>query len=406
MKTKLRILLTIILTAIVTFAVTIVWVYGSKSKSLFGLNLGDTVVGTAIGSDAAQTKLNNIKDKINDKYLNLGDLDEKQMLEYMIKGYVAGIGDDYTVYYTPEEMSEMARKTDGEYAGIGVYMALNQDTGKVIILSTLPDSPAEKAGLQANDAIININGNIISKDNFTEVPDLIKGKIGTKTTIIIERDGEEKTFEIEIAKVEIKQVSSKMLDDKIGYISLKSFDGNSASQFKKEYESLVEKGAEKLIVDIRNNTGGILDEAVDIIDMFIDADKVILTSKDNKGNIKEVKSKTEKTITMKTVLLVNEYSASASEVTAAALKAYADNVTVIGNTTYGKGLIQILYELSDGSGLKLTVEEYFGPDDLKINKVGVTPDIELEKYQYVGNLDEVNDPQLKRAIEELNKNEE
>ena len=402
MKTRVRIFLTIILTAIVTFAVTLVWIYGGKNKNVFGFKLDDTNVATAISTDAVQAKLKLIKTKIGESYLDVANLNEKQMMEYMIKGYVAGIGDPYTGYFTPEEMSELSTKTEGEYAGIGVYMTANMKENKVQILSILQDSPAEKADLHPGDYIISVNGIPVTVEQYEAIPDMIKGKIGSKVTLVIERNGEEKTFEMEVATVQLSQVESKMLDSKIGYISLKSFEGNSYNQFKRAYENLLVNGAEMLIVDIRNNMGGVLDECANIVDMFVDKDNVILTEKNNKGAEKEVKTVKEKTITMPVVLLVNQYSASASEVTAAALKEYADNVTVMGNRTYGKGVIQVLYELSDGSGLKVTIEEYFGPNHSKINGEGVAPDIELESYKYTGELQD-DDPQIQRAMEELKK---
>ena len=194
-----------------------------------------------------------------------------------------------------------------------------------------------------------------------------------------------------------------MLDNEIGYIYISSFDGEVAKQFKNEYDSLVNQGMKSLIIDLRNNGGGIVTEATDIGDLFTNKGKTLLTEVDKQGDKETIDSKNDRTITMNTCVLVNQYSASASEILAGIMQDLVDNATIIGETTYGKGVIQTLYQLSDGSGLKLTTDEYLTPNGNKINKVGIKPDIEVKDYTFKGTLDKENDTQLKKAIETLNK---
>ena len=196
-----------------------------------------------------------------------------------------------------------------------------------------------------------------------------------------------------------------MLENKIGYIYLESFDGeNVATQFKNEYESLAKQGATTLILDLRNDGGGIVDEATEIGNLFTDKDQTLLIEKDKNEKETITKAKNNKEITMKVVVLVNGYSASASEILTGIIKDDVSGATIIGTKTYGKGVIQSLYQLTDGSGLKLTTNEYFTPNHTKINGVGITPDVVVDNYTFTGKLDKTNDTQLKKAIEVLTNN--
>ena len=187
----------------------------------------------------------------------------------------------------------------------------------------------------------------------------------------------------------------------IGYIYISSFEGDVSTQFENAYNDLKNQGITSLIIDVRNNGGGIVDESLDIAEMLTDKGQTLLIESDKNGEEEVIKSEKDKTITMPTVLLVNEYSASASEILAGILKEDVDNCTLIGNTTYGKGVIQTLYPLTDGSGIKITTNEYFTPNHNEINKIGIEPDIKVDDYLFTGILDLDNDIQLKRAIEEL-----
>ncbi len=396
-NTIMRTMMTIIITSIITFTVTYLWLYGSKGRTI----ASESLIGNALATDTLTSKLKIIKDKINEVYL--GDIDENNLKEYTIKGYVAGLKDKYSGYLTSDEMSEYTTDTLGEYVGIGVYITKDETNNQILIYSTIKDSSAEKAGLLAGDVITEVDGTKCNGDDYETITNRIKGKEGTKVNIKILRNKEEKTFEIERKKVTQIRVNSQMLENNIGYIYISSFDGNIAKQFKEQYDELENNGATSLIVDVRNNGGGMIDEATGIGDLFTDKDSVLLIEKDKNGKETTTKAKSDKKITMKTVLLVNKDSASASEILAGIFQDSIENSKIIGTKTYGKGVIQTVFQLSDGSGLKLTTNEYFTPKHNKINKIGVTPDIVVDDYQYTGILETEKDTQLKKAIEELKK---
>lgn len=394
---NLRIILTIIVTAIITFIITILWVYGGKTNN----SIGDSIVGKGISNDNISTKFEYIKQKINSEYM--GEVDEKNLEEMAVKGYVYGLGDSYSVYYTPDEMKEIYTDTVGEFVGIGIYMTKDTEKNQIVVYSTISDSPAEEVGIKAGDIIIEVDGVACSGDDFDTLPNKIKGKSGSKVKVKVKRDNNEIEFNIERRKVLIKKVTSQIVEDDIGYIKIDSFDGNVSSEFKEAYDSVVKKGAKSLIIDLRNNGGGVVDEAVNITKMFTKKDDVLLVEVD-KNNKKDISKATEDgIIKMNTILLVNEQSASASELLAGILKDNCENVKIVGKTTYGKGVIQSLYTLQDGSGLKITTQEYYTPKNEKINKIGIVPDIVVDDYSYTGVLDKENDTQYKKAIEELKK---
>ncbi len=405
-------LMTIIITAVVTFSITMLWVYGRKGNQEI-----TSVLGNAFASDTLVTKLNLIKNKIQSEYIG-EEVSEDELLEGVVKGYVAALGDEYTKYFPKKEMEEYYSDTVGEFVGIGVQITLDKELNEIVVFDTYKDSPAEKAGIKSGDVIIEVDGTPCSGDDYDTITDSIKGKIGTTVKIKVKRKSNqesagtnEKTnnqeeiieFEVKRASVDIIRVSSQMLENNIGYIYISSFDGTKvAEQFETEYDNLLNQGMKALIVDIRTNGGGIVDEAIDIADLFIERGNKILVAKNKTGNEEITSAKKDKKITMKTALLVNQYSASASEILAGALKDLANNVTIIGATTYGKGVIQTLYELSDGSGLKITTEEYYTPNGNEINKKGIEPKIEVKDQSiFLGDLDQENDKSIQKAIEIL-----
>ena len=390
-----RTILTIIITAIITFSITYICIYAKKGGSY--LQSGSAI--TSMYSDATNSKLKVIKDKINSEYV--GNVDENTLQEYAIKGYVAGLNDIYSEYFTKDEMTDFSNETIGTYVGIGVTMTKDSEKNQIVVYGVTPNSPAEEAGIKVDDVIIKVDGNDCTGDDFETIPNKILGQEGTKVSVTVLRDGKELTFDMKRRKIVNQTITSELLDDNIGYIYLSSFEDNTYEQFKSAYDDLISKGAKSLILDLRNNGGGIVKEATDIGDLFTDKGKVLLIESDK--DKKEIKtySKQDKTINMNVVLLVNEYSASASEILAGILKDNVENATIVGSKTYGKGVIQSLYTLSDGSGLKLTTDEYFTPNHNEINKIGITPDEIVEGYKFSGKLDKENDTQLKKAIELL-----
>lgn len=388
-----RIAMLIIITALISSIITAVIVSEkiTSSSSVKSIAEGD-------GTTGIETALASIRTILEDEYI--GELDDEQMLEMAIKGYVAGVGDEYTVYYTPEEMSEEYDTAMGNYVGIGIYMIVNYEEGTITVVEPMEDSPALEAGLKEGDLIVKVDGEVITPDNVSEMSNKIKGEEGTIVKLGIKRDEEEFEVEVERRRIEVSHIESRMIEDNIAYIQILDFDGGVAKEFKENYEDLKSKGAKSLIIDIRGNGGGVVDEAIDILEMICDKGSTLLIETDKDGNETITKSEEEPIIDMPIVVLVNENSASASEIFAGALKDY-NKATIIGTQTYGKGVIQTLMRLSDGSGLKTTTEEYCTPNRNKINKVGIEPNIIVELPDDIEELTEENDTQLQRAIEEL-----
>lgn len=388
-----RIIMLIIITALLSSLITTIFIketiMSSSSLENIRKNGGTTGIESALAT---------IRTMIEDEYI--GEIDDEQMLEMAIKGYVAGVGDEYTEYYTPDEMQEQLETAVGNYVGIGIYMVVNYEDGIITVLEPMEGSPAESAGLKEGDIINKVEGTEVTKDNVEEMSDAIKGEEGTKVKLEIKR--EDKTFEVEVErkKIEVSHIDSRMLESNIGYIQIADFDGGAAKEFRENYEKLKSEGATSLIIDIRNNGGGVVDESIDILEMICDKGSTLLIEKDKDGNETVTTSEEDPIINMPIVVLTNEYSASASEILAGALK---DNgkAKIIGEKTYGKGVIQTLYSLSDGSGLKITTAEYCTPNRNSINKIGIEPDIEVKLPEDIKELTDKNDTQLKKAIEEL-----
>ena len=396
-----KVVMLVLLTAFITFMITSLSLYTYFTKNQpYTLITGETSVTENTGIDEY---LNKIKSLIEKNYLWKDKIDEQKLKDGAIEGYVKGLDDKYTEYIPKSEMNDFKESIAGSFVGIGIYMIADEDNGRVIVYYPIPESPAEKAGIKPGDAIISVNGVEYTSEDFDKIADYIKGEIGTKVKLVIERDGKRIDFEITRQKIEVNPISSKILKNNIGYINLPSFDSDSSKKLKEKIDDLVLKGAKSLILDLRNNGGGIVDEATNIADYFLDKGKTIMTTKDNKGKEESEKTKTKMEYTMPLVILTNENTASASEILTAALK---DNerAKIIGTKSYGKGVIQAVLTLSDGSGIKITTAEYFTPNGTEINKKGISPDIEVKLPDTVKNiyaLKDEDDTQLNRAIEEL-----
>lgn len=396
MKTNsiFKTIMTIIATAIITVVITTICIYSKESNSNT-----ESSIGEAIRSSELEAKLSAIRNKIDKEYI--GSVNENSLIEGVIKGYVSGLNDVYSEYLTVDEMSEFTEDAQGEYVGIGVYITKDTENNEIVIYGTMQNSPAKEAGLQTGDILISVDGEECNGDDFDTITNKIKGIKGTKVTIGILRDNEEKTFEIERRDIEVEHIVSQVLEDNIGYIYISSFEGNVAEQFENAFNDLKSQNITSLVVDIRNNGGGIVDECLEIAELMTDKGDTLLIEADKNGNEEITRADKAKVIDMPIVLLVNEYSASASEILAGILKENVENATLVGNTTYGKGVIQTLYPLSDNSGLKITTDEYFTPNHNKINKIGIEPDIKITDYTFNGTLDLEKDTQLQKAIEEL-----
>lgn len=339
----------------------------------------------------AQT-LKSFRTAIDEYYI--GEIDEQKVLDETVKGYINGLDDEYSEYMTAEEWEEFQADALGNYVGIGIYMSVDENSN-VVVVAPIKDTPAEIAGLESGDVIVKVNDENVLGVSSDVVSSKIKGEEGTKVKITVLRDSEYLDFEVERKAIKVYHVETKMLENKIGYISLLTFDEGCAEELKNGYEKLKSEGAEKIILDLRNNTGGLVDEALAIADMILPKGDKILITLDSKGNKEESMSESDPIMDCELVVLVNEYSASASEILVGALKDH-QKAQIVGKTTYGKGVIQSVFMLNDGSALKLTVNEYFTPNETKINKVGITPDYDVEL-----NLETEDDEQLNKAIELL-----
>lgn len=388
-----KIIMLVLITVIITFMATSIGMYNYFIKTDNGSI--ESLVKYIEISDEAE----NITEKIEvvKKYLEehyIGDLDTDDMEEMAIKGYVAGLEDVYTEYLTKSEYEELLVNVKGDFVGIGIYMYQEGTNGDIVVLMPIEGSPAEEAGLQPNDIIKKINGEDTATMNADEASTKIKGEEGTTVELEILRGTETINKVITRRKVEIPDSRTEVLENNIGYIELVTFDEDCASKISNYLENFKKQGINSVIIDLRDNTGGIVQEAISFSELFIQRGNVIMRSY-NKGDDETViKSKNTKTIDMNIVILVNEHSASATEIVAAALK---DNkaATIVGTTTYGKGVMQEIIPVFDGA-LKVTIEEFKTPNGDKINKTGVTPDIIVEEDSTTA-----IDEQLQKAIEIL-----
>lgn len=390
-----KVIMLIIITALISSLITAVVVTEqlTSSSSIKSIAEGD-------GTTGIETTLASIRTLLEDMYI--GDLDDEKMLQMAIKGYVAGVGDEYTEYYTPEEMSQEYDSAMGNFVGIGIYMIVNYEEGTITVVEPMEGSPAAEAGLKENDQIVSVDGEEITPENVSEMSDKIKGEENTSVKLGIKRNDETFEVNIERKRIEVSHIESEMLDGDIAYIKVLDFDGGTAKEFKSTYEKLKKEGAKSLIIDIRGNGGGVVDESIDMLEMICDKGSELLIERNKAGEEEIIKSEEDPIIDIPIAVLVNGSSASASEIFAGTLKDY-EKATIIGTKTYGKGVIQTLISLSDGSGLKTTTEEYCTPNRNKINKVGIEPNITVELPEGITELTKENDTQLQRAIEELNK---
>ncbi len=331
--------------------------------------------------------IKSISDKYShqDKIINdikkqfLYKVDDKRLMEESLRGAIAGFDDIYTTYMSKEEYNEFLLMMNGlSSAGIGVMISIN-DSHSIIVEHIFQNSSAEKVGIKKGDKIIKVDDkdiNISNKESLEDVTKKIKGKAGTYVKISIMRQNELKEFNVERAETKIPNLVSHQIDD-IGYIKLIEFNVNCGNEFKQELEKFTQNNISKLIIDLRDNPGGLLDEANNISGLFMPSNTVIAYTKNNKNRKTEIKTKkTSMHFDLPIVILVNENSASASELFSGMMKDYK-KATIIGTTTFGKGLVQTINPLNDGSAVKISISEYFTPQNNKINKIGVKPDVDL-----------------------------
>lgn len=379
---------------------------GSLFQGLHGAGgtagTGNGIYSTSenLDMEAVEDKIQRLNAEIEANYLE--DVDYTDIEEGIYKGQLAGLGDPYSQYYTEEEYSQIMESTSGSYCGLGATLSQNQEDGSCTVVGIFEGSPAAEGGLLEGDIISKVGDIDVAGMDLSQIVSYIKGKEGTKVTLTVLRDGRERNMTFIRRVVEISTVSYEMKEDQIGYIALSEFDEVSTRQFREALQDLEKQGMKGLIVDLRNNPGGMLAVVVEILDMFLPEGTVVYTE-DKYGNREDYTATAQVETEAPLVVLMNENSASASEIFVGAIKDYGRG-TLVGTTTFGKGIVQRVMDLGDGSAMKLTVAAYYTPKGHNIHGKGVEPDVEVELTEENTAADEngnPRDPQLEKALELL-----
>lgn len=359
---------------------------------------------SVLADSATVEKVEYLEKLIDQEYL--GDIDKGDLAEGIYAGLLYGLGDVYSRYYTAEEYAQETASTDGSYVGIGVSIQKNKNGG-VQIAECYEGGSGKKAGLISGDVITAIDDTDVTDMELSEVVRLIRQKEGRNIVLTVQRENEESPLSItvEVTNVELPAVFSEMLDEETGYIQITQFTGVAPQQYKEVFADLKEQGMEKLIVDLRDNPGGLLTSVCDILREILPKGRIVYTE-DKYGKREEETCDGEKELDIPLAVLVNESSASASEIFAGAVQDYGIG-KIVGTTTYGKGVVQELKPLNDGSAVKLTISNYYTPNGNSINKVGIKPDIEVKLAAELLNKTDISheeDNQLQEARKVLEQN--
>ena len=351
-------------------------------------------LGRTAGSEEAKVdaKIRELETYIDQYYLF--DYEDEDVENGIYKGLMAGLGDIYTSYYITEEYESFMETTYGSYCGIGAMLSQDVTTGIITVVQAFEGTPAAEAGLQPGDILYQVEGEEVTGQDLTLVVTDLKGEENTEVHIGIVRDGEILEMTLTRKNIEIPTVDYELLEDGIGYIAISEFEDLTDDQFMEAFEDLKSQGMEKLIIDLRNNGGGLVDVTCNILDQLLPEGTIVYTE-DKYGERQTEYSDAEHYFDGEMAVLVNGNSASASEIFAGAIKDYGVG-TLIGTQTYGKGIVQSLFRLEDGSAVKITVSRYYTPAGNNIHEVGITPDIVLEYDESAG-----TDNQLERALEVL-----
>ncbi len=345
------------------------------------------------GSDVenAVSKINAIEQILKKDFLFDMDVDTESGI---VKGYVDSFGDPYTVYYTPEEYKDLMESLNGTFSGIGVLVQKDEATGYIRVVRPYESAPAYAAGMREEDLITKVEGEDISQMDLDLAVSKIRGETGTEVTVTVYRSSENRTFDLSITRavINVETVTHEMLENSIGYISMNSFDGVTYDQYMEAFSDLKAQGMKALIVDIRSNGGGRLDIVADILDRML-PEGVITYTETKDGKKDYLYSDEACDLDVPTAVLVNGYSASASEIFTGAMQDY-DKAVIVGTQTFGKGIVQTIMQLPDGSAIKVTTSRYYTPNGVCIHEVGITPDVVVEQPA-----DSEEDLQLQAAID-------
>lgn len=332
------------------------------------------------------------------------DVDQKEAADMAIAGIAASMGDPYTRYLWGDTAKEYREDVEGNYCGVGLYIENDTAENLISVVSAIAGGPAEAAGISTGDKIVSIDGTMYTGEQLSEASSYMKGEEGTEVTLTIRSAGDLSSKDVKLVRkrIEIESVTGEMLDNNIGYINISQFTENVAKKVEQKCREF--KKINGLIIDLRNNPGGILDEGVDTAGLFLDNGEVVTYIMDKKGrreDYKVDKGETGRTFEVPIVILINEGSASASEVFTGALMSY-DKAVVIGEKSYGKGIVQSVLDTGDDSLLSVTVARYYTPDGICIHGTGIEPDVKVEmspeKSARLTNLSKEDDEQLQAAI--------
>ena len=348
-----------------------------------------------IGSEV-EGKLNAIDSVLESFYF--GDVDDETAKDNIYKAYLSSYGDKYTMYYTADEYKALKESTNGKFYGIGAVCQLSGEGG-VLLVDVYDNGAGYQAGLRSGDRVVNVDGRDITGMELSSAVALIKGDKGTSVTLEVIRGTERLTFSAVRDAVEAKTVSYTLLDNNIGYLSISQFEEVTTKQFKAAVEDLQSQGMKGLVIDIRNNPGGLLDTVVGMLKYML-PDGLIVYTEDKQGNRKEYKGQDNDEFNLPLAVIVNGNSASASEIFAGAIQDYGKG-TIIGTQTYGKGIVQIVKPLTDGSAIKFTIAKYFTPKGQDIHGKGVTPDMVVE-YDTDADVDTQLDEAIKNVEAQIN----
>lgn len=385
---------------LITFILILIVGAGSFfGGSIYGSINSDKIIdpGTPANADSSFDKLYEVRDVINSQYYQ--DIDQDALVEGAIKGMVNSVGDPYTVFFNAEEYEDFNDDGQGNYVGIGVIVGIKED--RIVVITPFEGSPAFKAGLRSGDFITKVEGVEYKGTDLDKAVSVIKGEEGQPVTITIMRDGIEEDVTIVRASITMVNVESEMLEGDIAHVTMLQFSNDTAKQVREAMEDLKSQGAKGYILDLRGNPGGFLDEAVDVASLFVEKDKTVLYTLDKYDQKKEYRSKGGDFIGEPLVVLIDEGSASASEVVSGALKDYGA-ATLVGQKSFGKGIVQMVFEVGDNEGVKVTVSSYYSPNGINIHGEGIVPDVEvLIPEDAEAPLTIENDTQLQKAVEVL-----
>ena len=358
--------------------------------------------GSALSDTKTVQKLNYLESLINEEYLE--EKEEDSLREGLYAGLMSGLNDPYSTYYTAEQYKELNTSNEGSYVGIGAVLQKDKDGGAKIV-QLYEGGSGEQTGLKKGDVLKAIDGEDVTEKETSDIASMIRESDKDSVTLTIQRDEETKEIKVEIRDVEIQTVSHEMLDDETGYIRISEFSEVTSNQYKKAFEDLQDKGMKKLVVDLRDNPGGLLTAVCDVLRQILPEGLIVYTE-DKNGKKEEEKCDGKSELAMPLAVLVNGGSASASEIFAGAVKDYGIG-TIVGTTTYGKGVVQTIQPLSDGSAVKITIAKYFTPKGNDINKKGIAPDVEAELSEDSTDWTELTheeDTQLQAALKEIRQN--